>query len=528
MVDPAPAHAQADGFAQALAAYQAGRFRDTEGLCRQFLLANPTHFEANHVLALAQAGLQQHERALESYDRALRLRPNEAAVLNDRGASLIALGRLEKALQSYDRAISANPRFAVAFSNRGSVLERLERYDAALANYNRALALRPDFVDALYNRGNVLKALGRPEDALASYDRTLALRPDHADALNNRGQVLRDLMRYDEALASYDATLAVAPDHVMAHCNAAELRLVTGDLERGWPHYEWRWQKDSLIGTTRRYSQPQWRGETPAIGKTILVYAEQGLGDTIQFCRYVPMLISAGARVVFEVQAPLHTLMIDLAKDAQVIVKEAPLPPFDVHCPLLSLPLAFHTRLETIPAAESYLRAPADKSAAWQSRLGQTQRPRVGLIWSGNSRHERDLERSIPLHMLLPLMDADVAFVSLQKEVRDEDAAALRERGDILHFGDELADFSDTAALVSQLDLVISVDTSVAHLAAALGKPTWILLTYIPDWRWLLDRADSPWYPTARLFRQDEAGAWEGVIARVRAALGNFLADAGG
>ena len=525
MVDPAPAsaHAAADAFAQALAAYRAGRFGDAEGLCRQILLADPAHFEACHVLALAQAGLNRHEQALESFDRALRLRPNEAAVLNDRGASLLALDRPEEALQSYDRAIAAYPRFAAAFSNRGSVLERLERYDAALANYNRALALQPDFVDALYNRGNVLKALGRYDDSLASYDRALSLRPAHADALNNRGQVLKELLRYDEALKSYDAALAVAPDHVMAHCNAAAVRLATGDFERGWAHYEWRWKKDTVAAAARHFPQPQWRGDVPIAGKTILVVSEQGAGDAIHFCRYVPMLIAAGADVVFEVLPHLQTLMADFVPAARVVAKGSPLPPFDLQCPLLSLPLAFHTRVDTIPAAPAYLHARAETAAAWQARLDAKKRPRIGLMWSGNPNHERNKERSMALRTLLPLIGVDATFVSLQMEVDDDDAAVLQEHGEIVHFGRELGDFAKTAGLVADLDLVITVDTSAAHLAAALGRPTWILLSFVADWRWLLGREDSPWYPTARVFWQQEAGDWDGVIARVRAALGNFV-----
>lgn len=515
-------------FGRAMDAYRAGDLPEAERLCREIVLAQPDHFESTHVLAVAQAGLRRYDQALASYDRALRLRPNDPDVLNNRAGLLVAMGRLEEALQCYDRAIGARPDDAQAFSNRGAVLERLERFDAALANYDRAVALRPDFAEALYNRGNVLKELKRTDAALASYDRAIALCPGHADAHNNRGQVLKDLMRYDEALASYDAALAVQPLHVRAHGNAAALRLLTGDLSRGWQHYEWRWERDVLVAAKRNFPQPQWRGDTAIAGKTILVYAEQGLGDTIQFCRYVPMLTNAGARVVLEVQPPLHELMAASLEGVQIVDKGSSLPTFDLHCPLLSLPLAFGTRLETIPAAEAYLRAPAERLAAWQARLGAAQGPRVGLVWSGNARHERDGERSIALQALLPLMDVGAAFVSLQKEIRAEDRAILQARGDIFHFGDELKDFSDTAALVAQLDLVISVDTSVAHLAAALGKPTWILLTYIPDWRWLLARDDSPWYPTARLFRQDATKAWDGVIARVGDALADFAGSGGG
>jgi hypothetical protein len=307
----------------------------------------------------------------------------------------------------------------------------------------------------------------------------------------------------------------------MAHCNAAALRLLTGDFDRGWVHYEWRWRKKSVIAANRNFTQPMWYGE-PIAGKKILIHSEQGLGDTIQFCRYVPLVAARGAQVIFEVQKTLQTIMAPLAGPGQVIAKGSPLPAIDLHCPLVSLPLAFGTRLETIPPTTGYLSVTTRQATAWQSRLDGKPHPRIGLVWSGNPGHERDRERSIGLRSFVPLLDgvgADVTFVSLQKDVRAEDAALLRERADVLDYGNAIVDFSDTAALISQLDLVISVDTSVAHLAGALGKPVWILLTYFPDWRWLLGRDDSPWYPTARLFRQDKSRTWDGVIARVGQAL---------
>jgi tetratricopeptide (TPR) repeat protein len=512
----------APAFNRAVSAYKAGKFSEAEQLCKEIVSARSDHFDALHVLAVVQAAQNKNGLALESYGRALALRPNHADALNNRGNILLALNRIEEALESYDRALGVRPDFVEVLSNRGSALEKAGRLDDALTSYERALALRPDFVDALYNRGNALKALQRQDEALASYDRALALRPDHADAHNNRGQVLRELMRHEEAIASYDRALALQPRHVMAHCNAAALRLLRGDFSRGWVDYEWRWLKKSVIATNRKFKQPVWRGESVA-GKTVLLHSEQGLGDTIQFCRYVPQVAAAGARVILEVQRPLLDIMTGLGA-AQVIAKGDPLPEFDLHCPLLSLPLAFGTQLETVPAANAYLAAPAQQSICWQSRLVATPHPRIGIAWSGRAGHERDRERSIGLRAFLPLSETGATVVSLQKEVRAEDAVMLTARSDILRAGEEFADFSDTAGLMSQLDLVISVDTSVAHLAGALGKPVWILVTYEPDWRWLLGRDDSPWYPSARLFRQDATRTWEGVIARVHAAARTFVA----
>ena len=476
-------------------------------------------------LGLTFNARKQHQKALDSFDLAIQLQPDFFEAHGNRGAMLAALGRHDEAIESYRKALAIKPDFADAHCNLGSALTHLRHYDEALASLDRALALQPNYLDALYNRGNALKPLKRYEEALASYDRAIALQPNHADAHNNRGQVLRELERYGEALASYDRALALRPQHVMAHCNAAALRLLTGDFDRGWVHYEWRWMKKSVVPLKRNFSQPSWHGDDPIAGKTILLHSEQGLGDAIQFCRYVPLVAARGARVIFEVQKTLQTLMHSLGGIAQIAPKGGSLPAFDLHCPLVSLPLAFGTRLETIPSATAYLSAPVQRVTTWQSRLQGQRHPLIGLVWSGNPGHERDRERSVGLREFLPLLDAldgEATFVSLQKDVRAADAALLKERADVLDYSNELEDFSDTAALISQLDLVISVDTSVAHLAGALGKPVWILLTYFPDWRWLLGRDDSPWYPTARLLRQDESRTWDGVIARVGKALRKF------
>jgi Glycosyltransferase family 9 (heptosyltransferase) len=288
---------------------------------------------------------------------------------------------------------------------------------------------------------------------------------------------------------------------------------------------EWRWKSEQAKQANierRKFAQPLWIESNDIAGKTILLHAEQGFGDTIQFCRYVRLVAGLGARTILEVQAPLAELMTTLACDAQIVCSGASLPDFDVHCPLLSLPLALGTRIDTIPFATPYLATPRHASKDWEVRLGQKLRPRIGLAWSGAPSHRNDHNRSISLRSLVVLLHSEATFVSLQKGLRPDDAAVLKECTDILQFSDEIDDFSDTTALIDRLDLVISVDTSVAHLAGALGKPTWILLPFLPDFRWLLDRDDSPWYPTARLFRQDETRSWDGVIRRVHAALQDF------
>jgi tetratricopeptide (TPR) repeat protein len=487
----------------------------------------PDYAEAHSNRADALIALERFDEALGASDRALTLRPDFAEAHANRGNALHELRRFAAALASQDRALMLRPDFAEAHSNRGNALHELKRFEEALASYDRALALRPDYAEAHSNRGNALQELKLFEEAVAGYDRALALRGDLAEAHSNRGNALKELGRFDEALASYQAALAVRPDFADAHFNEAMCRLLIGDLYRGWEKNEWRWETAQIRNAKRSFSQPLWLGSDEIAGKTILLHAEQGLGDTIQFCRYAPLVAARGARVILEVQAPLHDLMNTLSEAVQIVSAGDPLPDFALHCPLLSLPLAFATRLETIPFATPYLSAQEAKTRAWRERLGKHRKPKVGLVWAGNPRKELpganriDGQRSIALDRLTPLFQiAACEFFSLQKgddAVRQLRDSALGQQ--ITDVTDDLHDFSDTAALIENLDLVISVDTSVAHLAGALGKPFWLLNRYNTCWRWLLDREDSPWYPTARLFRQDTTRDWDPVIARVAAAL---------
>ena len=500
---------------RAAAAYERGQLGEAERLARAILDVRADYFDALHLIAVVEAGQRRHAEALASFDRALAARPDYAEALYNRGVTLQELKRFAEALASYDRALAARPDYAEALYNRGNALQELQRFDEALASYDRALAARPDYAEALYNRGNALQELKRFDEALASFDRALAVRPDYAEALYNRGVTLQELKRFAQALASYDRALAARPDYAEAHWNESLVRLLTGDFVRGWKKFEWRWKNESLNLSPRNFAQPLWLGENGIEGKTILLHSEQGLGDTIQFCRYVPLVAVRGARVLLQVPELLQDLMASLAGVAQVIGPTSKLPDFDLHCPLLSLPLAFETRLDTIPSATPYLSASSESVRSWNISLGLKYRPRIGLVWSGNPAHKNDHNRSIKLRTLIQLLDIDATFVSLQKDIGADDATVLKDQSDLLHFGDKLKDFSDTAALISNLDLVISVDTSVAHLAGALAKPVWVLLPFLSDWRWLLDRDDSPWYPTARLYRQYAAGDWSGVVGHV-------------
>ena len=506
-----------------LTLHELKRFEEALASYDRALALRPDYAEALFNRGNSLKELKRFEEALASYHRALTLRPDYADALFNRGLTLHELKRFEEALASYDCALTLRPDYADALSNRGLTLHELKRFEEALASYDRALTLRPDYADALYNRGNALYELKRFEAALASYDRALTVQPDYTQALYNSGVTLHELRWFEAELASYDRALTLRPDDAQAHFNEASCRMLIGDFHRGLEKNEWRWETEQLRNEKRNFARPLWLGSNEIKGKTILLHAEQGFGDTIQFCRYVPLVAERAARVILEVQTALHELMSGLPGAAQIVCRGEPLPDFDMHCPLLSLPLAFGTRLETIPSATPYLHASPDAVMSWNARLGPKSRPRIGLVWSGRPAHRNDRNRSLRLSSFLPLLDVDATFVSLQREVRADDATVLQDRSDLFHFSDELRNFSDTAALMSNLDLIVSVDTSVAHLAGALGKSVWVLLPFIPDWRWLLDREDSPWYPTTRLFRQDDTREWDNVIARVRAALHDFV-----
>jgi tetratricopeptide (TPR) repeat protein len=496
------------------------RFEEALASFDRALAARPNYAEAHLNRGIVLQELKRLDEALASCDRALAIRPDFVEALSNRGSVLHDLMCFDEALASCDRALALRPQFAEAHANRANALQALKRFAEALVSCDRAVALRPDAAKIHFNRGNALHMLSRFEDALASYDNELARHPDFAQALTNRGATFESLTRFEEALASYQRAYTARPDFADAHYNEALCRLLVGDLRRGWEKYEWRWQSKPLGHGKRNFPQPLWDGSQDIAGRTVLLHAEQGFGDTIQFCRYVPLIAGRGAHVILEVQPPLYQLMSALPGAAQVICSGDPLPQFDLHCPLLSVPRAFGTELANIPSATPYLHAPEEKTKRWNARLGPRTRPRIGVAWSGRPTHKNDHNRSIGLDAFLSIFaGVDVSLVSLQREVRDADAPALRERSDILHFGDELADFADTAALISSLDLIVAVDTSAAHLAGALAKPVWVLLPFIPDWRWLLDRDDSPWYPTARLFRQDNTRAWGDVFVRVRAAM---------
>jgi tetratricopeptide (TPR) repeat protein len=504
-----------------LANYQQRRLPEALRLMAAALKANPHSPDIYSNLGLTLDACKQHQEALASFERALALKPDHVQALNNRGLTLAALGRTAEALASWDTALAVDPDHAEALHSRGNALYNLKRLDAALADYERLLVLQPNNLDVLNNRGGALAELGRLDEALESYDRASAVDPRVPEVLINEAHVCADRHDFDKALACYAAAAALPTLRPEAKFGASLVRLRLGQFAQGWRDYEWRWQQRSWAPQRRDFTAPLWLGqETPGqvslAARTILLHAEQGFGDTLQFVRYAKRVAGRGATVLLEVQAPLKPLLAGGEGIAQIFARGEPLPSFDLHCPLMSLPLAFGTRLDTVPADIPYIRAPADRLAHWQARLGEPRSLRVGIVWAGSAVHKNNHNRSIAFDRLGSLLATpDVEFVSLQNELSAADATALGRRANVLALGSELRDFADTAAIVSLLDLVVSADTAVVHLAGALGRPVWVLLTFSPDFRWLLERADSPWYPTARLFRQPRFGDWASVLARV-------------
>jgi tetratricopeptide (TPR) repeat protein len=539
--------------------YRSGRFLEAETCCQEALVMHPEFPDALYLMSVIAVETQRPDRAVEVLIALIRQNPKNPEYFLNLGLALQQLDRDDQALAVYDQVLILRSDYADGWHHFARLLEKLKRDDEALLSYDKVLSINPDHVGGLrdrglllmekrifdealqhlnraillsqndsrlfQNRGHILQKLNRFDHALEDYNRALEIDPNLSEARNNRAKTLLELRRFDELWACCDQVSTLQPDLAIGHFNEATYRLLVGDFALGWMKREWRWEYSELGLENRVFQEPLWLGQQPIDGKVILIYNDEGLGDALQFCRYIPMLAALGARVIVEVEKPLQALLAQLDGVAMTIAKaRVSRPPFDFQCPLTSLPLAFKTRLESIPSTTPYLLPPMSDND-WGVRIRSDAKPKVGIVWSGNVLHKNDHNRSIPLRAWGPILGLDAKFIGLQKQVRTEDADFLRTRTDVLHLGDEFESFSDTAAVIANLDLVISVDTSVAHLAGALGRPVWILLPFTPDWRWLLDRDDSPWYPTARLFRQTETREWPSVMERVRSELRQWIDD---
>jgi tetratricopeptide (TPR) repeat protein len=478
------------------------------------------------LIGLDHIANEQWAEAEIALNQSLLFIPDRLSTLTNLVAVLIKLKKNKEAKDLVEQILPLDPLNAQLILNMGLLLEREGAHEKAIEQYEHAIEIEPGYAEAFYNRGISLQELKRFEESLASYDCAIAIKPNFAEAYSNRGLALQEMRRVTESLASYDRAIEIKPDLADAYWNKSLALLLDGDLKQGWDLYEWGWANGQR-GKGAVFPQPLWLGAENLAHKTILLHAEQGLGDTIQFCRYAPLVKALGARVLLEVPKALLGLLQGLEGVDALIEKGQARPAFDYHCPLLSLPLAFKTRLETIPNSKKYIDADAQKAKQWKERLGQTAKLRIGVVWNGGFRpnqpeiwsvnRRRNIELEIFSNALNPV---DAQFYSLQKgdpaesEIRGQEAKYWP-AGNFTNYADKLQDFSDTAALIENLDLVVGVDTSTIHLAAAMGKPTWILNRFDNCWRWLLERDDSPWYDAARLYRQNEDRQWEPVLKQV-------------
>lgn len=514
-------------FRQACWAHEKGQYDQALRLFDQVLDLDSDHALAHLNRGVVLQSLGRWQDSVMSLTQALAYDAHMALGWSNLGVALIQLTQLDAALQCFDRAIDLQADLASAHSNRGVVLRDLLRFEEAIASHKKAISLRPDQGSAWNNLGLALKEAGKMDVALDAFEQALLLDRTNALAWGNKGVTLQSMHRSQEALECYEKALTLRPDMADLNWNRSHALLSLGRMEEGWSLFEARWQA-KRVGMTLRYPQTaQWKGEN-LFDKTVLVWHEQGLGDTLQFCRYVPLLARLGARVVLEVPASLQRLLACLPGVGQMLTRGESAPNFDWHCPMMSLPGQFAGPKQKFAWEGAYLKAHPADAQKWSERLGKPSGRRIGLVWSGGFRpdqpelHATNQRRNLPFESLAPLIELDYEFFSLQKGEHAEREYAhsplyLRQR--VMDWSAELSDFAETAALIENLDLIISVDTSTAHLAAAMGKPVWLLNRRDSCWRWRLSDQATPWYPSLRLFNQSRSGDWGAVIEEVRVEL---------
>lgn len=514
-------------FPKAIALHRAGRKAEAAREYQNTLAKDPHSYPATLNLGALRFEAGAMDEAVQLFRRTTLLNPGARDAWHNLSTCLRQSGRGAEAEGPLRRVLTIAPRESGLRNELGLLLESLRRPSEAAQCFAQATALQPDNAEFQNNLAATLRMIHRFEPALAAIRRAVALDPGYGNAYNNMGSLLKGVGDFGAALASFRRSRLIAPEEAGAYWNESLILLLLGDFSQGWRKYEWRWRTGRFPSPQRNFVQPVWNG-TPLAGRRLLVYWEQGFGDVLQFVRYLPFLsAAAGGPVILECQRELVRLFETIPGVEQVVETGGPLPPFDLHIPLLSLPLILGTRLETIPSKVPYLAAPAGLRDRWKTALGEGRDLKVGLIWAGNPGFADDPLRSPRLEAFAPVLKVPgVRFVSLQKGDGRHDLRKMPLPDDFLDLGDKTADFADSAAIMESLDLVISSCTSAAHLAGGLGVPLWVILPAVPDWRWLLDREDCPWYPSARLFRQTRIGEWAEVLERVSIALGE-LADGG-
>lgn len=500
------------------------KFEEAYELALQSIHLDQSSSESYLNLGLVDKEKKRYAPALNNFSRAIDLNHSYEEAWLNKGIILHELKKYDEAIEHYSQAILIKNDYSDAHFNQGLSYAELKLYDKALIQYTNAISFNPRYAEAFLNKGITLFELKQFHAALDAYDQAIMLKSDYVEAWSNKGLILHTLGLFDDAVKCYEKALSLNPSYSLASWNLALLLLLIGNFESGLKAYDSRWHDEKVSdigGGIRKFTKPLWLGENSLHGKTILLFGEQGLGDTLQFCRYATLVAQLGAKVILEVQEPLTPLLKSIEGVSQVFTKGDLLPDFDYQSPLLSMPLAFKTTLTSIPSFKRYVYGNKNKIASWSEKLGKKTKFRIGVAWSSTSLYKYDHIRSIlfsEFSQCLPLDSNKFEIICLQKVVKDADRDAFNSTK-IRFYGDELIDFSDTACLVENLDLVISTCTSVPHLSCALGIPTWLLLSYVPDWRWLLEREDSPWYPSAKLYRQKKWGEWNEVLKAIKADL---------
>ena len=502
-------------YRRAIDHHAAGRFSEARKIYLDILDLDDRNAKVLYLIGTVNLQLGKLSDSIKFFGRSIQLEPDNTAAINNRGVAFRELNQPLEALNAFNEAIKLNPNDAEFHNNQGTALQMLGRSDEAVEAFDTALGLHTKYYEALTNRGATLVDLGRVEEALIEFDKALTIKPDFPEAHYNRANALAALRYTQEALLSYDKAQKFKPNYVQAYWNKALTLLSCGKYKEGWNLYEWRLKRGGANKIYETFPVPSWRGQEGFSGKKLLVQSEQGFGDVVQFCRYLPLIEERGIKVVFEAPASLSTLLSTLQCDMDLVKKGDVLPHFDAYCPLMSLPYSFGTTIETIPEKNPYLSSDPVKVKAWKAKLGPPDNFRVGIAWSGTAGSGKLATRGLPLDTLTPIIRPSIQYHSLQLVYEEADKDTLKRCPDIQQHQENLTDFAETAALIECLDLVVTIDTSVAHVAGALGKPVWVLLAFDADYRWMLERMDSPWYPSARLFRQPTPGDWKSVVASV-------------
>ena len=505
--------------ARAAAAAEKGHCASACAIYEKILHLQPTDSKALLHLGKIAKQLGDAKTALKS----LLLIPQDDPYYFDAqlesGLIFMKIGNADAAIKCLSSAIKTQPSSVLALASRAMAFIKIEKYEKALLDLTKCTNLDPKRADIFYNRALTYRKLGENENAIADYTCAIKLDDSHYRAYNNRAIALRDAKRFDGAIDDFDKAITINRDFADGYWNKALTLLRIEKYEDAWPLHEYRWRSTNFTSPKRNFDKPLWLGNQCLNGKSILIHSEQGLGDSLQFCRYITLMHNLGCLIYLEVEKPLIKIMRSLLPSSCIFEKNADLPDFDFHCPMMSLPLAFKTEIETIPNKTPYLSACGNNKRLWKSRLSPKTKPRIGIVWQGNPAHMNDNKRSIDLKTVIDYLSPDFEWFSLQKDVTAADLNLIKSTPKLHHFGEEIGDFCSTAGLCEALDAVVSVDTSMAHLAGAIGKPVHILLSYNADARWHENRSDTPWYPNATLFRQKTDNQWAGPLAQSMDAL---------